>query len=48
MDKNQPKIGYTVKEVDARIEKYIQKSAGRLIRNLRIAWKGNNISSKKI
>ena len=39
MKKNQKRRGYTIQQMDKRIEKYIEESAARLAIKLRIAWK---------
>ncbi|MEK7664349.1 MAG: hypothetical protein AAB340_02865 [Patescibacteria group bacterium] len=42
MNKKQEKRGYSVREVDEIMKKYIKKSAERLARNLKFAWKKNS------
>jgi len=39
--------GYSLKEVDAIMKKYIEKSAERLRANLRLAWKRNEKLQKQ-
>ena len=39
MNKKQLKIGYSTREVDVIMRKYIKKSAERLASNLKVEWK---------